>query len=109
VSCAVDAGGDASSGDGGGDGSSPSDAGSDGALRSDADVPCGTTTGNAATDYCQNNNGGVPLQDGGLSSSYVCTPLPAACDGGVSCTCIQTGGCMCVDDAGAITVTCDFP
>jgi hypothetical protein len=82
----------------------------------DASFACGAAlTCNAATQYCQNDNGGVPLLDGGSNSSWACQSFPATCDGGAphSCGClvpVSTSGCFCnAADGGAVTVTCDFP
>lgn len=49
---------------------------------------CGHMFCNSATEYCRRTNTDV----GGTPDSYVCTPLPAACAGGVpSCACIGDG------------------
>ena len=90
----------------------PTDAGEDvfdAGPPGDGGVPCGTATCDARNDYCQNDNGGAVPPEGGSASSYTCTPIPAACDAGKSCACINTNGCQCTDNGGAITVTCNFP
>lgn len=52
-------------------------------------VTCGARYCDAATSYCQITQGDVPLPDGGLSTTYACLPLPAACKGSTDCACFK--------------------
>jgi hypothetical protein len=85
---------------------SPIDAG----PSTDGGLVCGPYVCDPGTTYCQNANGGAQPLDGGSSATYTCLPLPATCDGGTpSCACVNSDGCTCSEEGGAITVVCDFP
>ncbi|MGH7294637.1 MAG: hypothetical protein ACRELB_06885, partial [Polyangiaceae bacterium] len=79
-----------------GDAGNPGDAGS---------LPCGPQTCDAATQYCSIVNGHFV---DGATTGYACTVIPV-CDAGSGCACLGGGACVCDDEAGSITVTCDYP
>ena len=75
---------------------SPGDAGS---------LPCGPLTCEGATQYCSIANGHFV---DGATTGYGCMTIPV-CDAGSGCACLTSGACFCDDEAGTITVTCDYP
>jgi hypothetical protein len=105
--CPVDAGlGDAESTDGG---IGVSDGGVSSAFSCGPMLTCDPTTS-----YCYTASGGPP--PGG--TTYSCKSFPPACIAGACATCGLTCGCLqsmggascpCADEAGDVTVTCDFP
>jgi hypothetical protein len=75
----------------------------------DGGLACGPQTCNEGTQYCQVDNYPNHL-DGGVTITYMCQPIPLACQVNPSCACIQTqAGCTCAPTGGGFTVTCDFP
>lgn len=65
-----------------------------------------------ANEYCTTAHGGAAPPDGGSNTSYVCTPLPAACIATPTCACLSNnggGGCSCSDSSGWPDVTCNYP
>jgi hypothetical protein len=60
----------------------------------DAAIPiaCGSTTCNAATEYCDVTPACIATPDGGSSASSTCTPIPSSCSGSADiCQCILNG------------------
>ena len=73
-------------------------------------IACGPLSCDSATQYCRQASGGPPPPpDAGSDVSYTCESLPPACGASPTCACIQTNGCMCAEQGGQITVTCEFP
>jgi hypothetical protein len=67
--------------------------------------PCGPTFCDESTQYCRRTTSDV----GGTPDGFQCVPLPAGCNGKVSCACLanEICGSICEDDAGGgAMVTC---
>jgi hypothetical protein len=55
-------------------------------------APCGTTTCDALTQYCDHGSGGVALPDGGSNEAWTCKSFAdAGCASDRTCACIQKG------------------
>ncbi len=61
---------------------------------------CGGVICAHGAEYCQITSDGNPPDD------YACVPVPGACNGQPSCSCISCTDCS-QSDAGDVTVTCD--
>jgi hypothetical protein len=80
-------------------------------VKADAGpLTCGNLTCRAG-EYCRVTTGGPVTPDGGVNTSYACTPLPDACAATPTCACLasQSVGCRCTDQPAGPNVECDVP
>jgi hypothetical protein len=64
-----------------------SDAGADASTA----IACGSTTCNAATEYCDITPACIEAPDGATNAKSVCTPIPSNCANSNTCQCILNG------------------